>query len=55
MAYIKLCELREHPNSKAVGNPEPSPNRGRCNDYPKMEYTSSEVEAQSIAKMAMVI
>jgi len=54
MAYIKLCELREHPNSKAVGNPEPSPAMGRCNDYPAMEYTSSEVEAQSIQKWMII-
>lgn len=35
----KSFEFREHPNSKAEGNPEPRSEMTRCNDYPEMEYT----------------
>lgn len=30
----------------AEGNPEPSPARGRCNDYPLPEYVASAMEAR---------
>lgn len=52
-SFIQQCILKNYVNSgkpltsSVEGNPDPSLLRGRCRDYPEMEYAVSAVEAHS--------